>query len=90
MVGATKFKMKNLLHALALVFAAGIPVSLAAGFAGVALPAVLGAGSLVLGFSLVLTLQLLLHDYAAVAQPLVVSATAIAPRTEKFPMRLAA
>jgi len=61
-------KMKNLLHVLAIVFAAGIPCAIGAGFAGVAFPAVLGAGYLVLGFSLVLALQLLWHDYAAVVQ----------------------
>ena len=86
--------MKNLLHVLALLFAAGLPCTIAASFAGVAVPAVLGAGALTLGFSLVLTLQLLLHDYAAIARPLVVPANPArefpARRTEKFPMRLAA
>jgi hypothetical protein len=85
--------MKNSLHVLALVFAAGIPCAIAAGFAGVALPADLGAGYLVLGFSLVLTLQLLFHDYAAIARPRVVPAEPLADvvvRAEKFPMRLAA
>jgi hypothetical protein len=89
----TIIQMKNSLHVLALVFAAGIPSAIAAGFAGVSLPAILGAGYLVLGFSLVLTLQLLLHDYAAIARPLVVPAEPVADvavRAEKFPMRLAA
>ena len=85
--------MKNSLHALAFVFAAGIPVAIAAGFAGVALPALLGPGYLVLGFSFVLTLQLLIHDYAPIAPALVARVapvTTLTPRMEKFPMRLAA
>ena len=86
--------MKNILHALALLFAAGLPCTIAAGFAGIAVPAILGAGSLILGFSLVLLLQLLLHDYAAVAQSLVVPSDSeiafAAARAEKSPMRLAA
>jgi len=85
--------MKNSLHALAIIFAAAIPAAIAAGFAGVTLPAVLGPGYLVLGFSFVLTLQLLIHDYAPVAPALVARVapvTAMTPRPEKSPMRLAA
>ena len=79
--------MKNLLHTLALVFAAGIPATIAAGFAGVALPAILGIGPLVLGFGLALGAQLLRHDYAAPARPLAVH---VISRREKSPLRLAA
>jgi hypothetical protein len=87
-------KMKNVLHLLALLFASGLPCTIAASFVGVALPTVLGAGSLVLGFSLVLLLQLLLHDYAAIAEPLVAPAGPVADfaaaRAASSPMRLAA
>ena len=79
--------MKNILHVLALVFAAGIPASLAAGFAGVALPAALGVGPLALAFSVSLATQLLLHDYAALPRSLVVHAIS---RRKKSPLRLAA
>ena len=90
----TLIHMKNLLHLLALLFATALPLTIAAHFAGVALPTVLGPGSLVLGFGLVLTLQLLLHDYAALAQPLVVAARPVlslaAHPAEKSSLRLAA
>jgi hypothetical protein len=79
--------MKTSLHVLALVFAAGIPASIAAGFAGIALPAALGVGPLALGFGLSLAAQLLLHDYATVARPLAVHTLT---RREKSPLRLAA
>ena len=79
--------MKNVLHVLALVFAAGIPASIAAGFAGVTVPALLGVGPLALAFSGSLATQLLLLDYAAVARPLAVHALT---RREKSPLRLAA
>ena len=86
--------MKNILHVIALLFAAGLPCTIAAGFAGLTVPAVLGVGYLVLGLSLVLMLQLVLHDYAVLAQPPVVPAEPAleitAMPTEKFPMRLAA
>ena len=79
--------MKNTLHVLALIFAAASPASIAAGFAGLALPAVLGVGPLALGFSLALAAQLMLHDYAVVARPLAVH---VISRREKSPLRLAA
>ena len=83
--------MKNILHVLAIVFAAGLPCTFAAGFVGVALPAALGAGNLLLGFSCVLGLQLLFHDYASVAPSLAARmSTRVVSPVEKTPLRLAA
>ncbi len=78
--------MKNILHVFAIVCAAGLPISFAAGVAGVALPAVLSLGSLVIGFTVAIAAQLVLDDYATVAQ----AGVPCAVEAEKSPLRLAA
>lgn len=77
--------MKNLLAALSLLFAAGIPGTLLAEFLGLRLPVVLGLEDMVGAFAIAVTLLTVVADYARPTKPLVVVAPSPMAHVAQFP-----